>query len=206
MRILHGVDVSYAQGAIDWRRVGMSGLVDFAYIKATEGLHLVDEQLGANHDGAKKAGIPFGVYHFFHFGIDPVAQAQHFLGATNGVHGKLLPVVDVEGGGQDHVTDLPTLIANLSAFVRTVDATLGGKRTMIYTDYGDWNGFMAGTDAFAGHPLWIAEYNHQAAPSLPQGWSDWSVWQHTSGAIVPGIPGHVDADVLQGGDLAKIAR
>ena len=37
---------------------------------------------------------------------------------------------------------------------------------LIYTDWDFWNSHMQGSDAFAGHPLWVAEYNRDPAPTL----------------------------------------
>ena len=201
---MNGIDVSTYQGKIDFAQVKI--YAGFVYAKATEGATYVDDQFRANHDGCKAAGIPFAPYHFFHFGQDPVAQAAHFLATIDGYEGTLLPMVDVESGGQDGVTNLPTLITGLSMFLTAIEKTLGGKRCIIYSDYGDWNGLMQGTDAFSGHPFWVAEYNAQPAPSLPAGFTSWVIWQYSSGGKVPGITGAVDLDRLNGNDLGIIER
>lgn len=192
---MNGIDISEYQGEIDFAAVQASGKVQFVYAKATEGLRTNDACFVRNHDECKRTSIPFGAYHFFHFGEDPESQASHFLQAIEGYRGQLLPMVDVEGGGQDRVTDLAALTHALAAFNAKVEAAIG-KPIVIYTDYGDWNGFMQGTDAFSGHPLWIAEYNSDAAPTLPGGWSDWKIWQYSSSGSIPGISGNVDCDRL----------
>jgi lysozyme len=200
---LRGIDVSTYQGDVDWAAVKASG-ISFVYAKASEGQSYVDDRFNDNHDDCGKIGLALGAYHFFHFGIDPVAQANHFIATTKDRVGNLRPVVDVEGGGQDGVTDLPTLVKNLAAFNDTVEDVLGPL--VIYTDYGDWNGFMQGTDAFSGHTLWIAEYNNQAAPSLPNGFKDWVAWQHADNGSVPGIAGNVDLNVTKANDLSGLLR
>lgn len=201
---LQGVDVSYAQGTIDWGLVKQGCKVDFVFAKASEGLHTDDDFFVRNHDMCKVHGIPFGAYHFFHFGEDPVAQAQHFLTATDGRLGTLLPMVDVEGGGQDGVTDIQMLIQRLSTFLHVVEPHIGNKRMIIYSDYGDWNGFMQGTDAFSGHPFFVAEYNSDPQPTLPNGFKDWVLWQYTSGLVIPGISTFVDGDRTKANDLKGI--
>lgn len=204
---MNGIDVSSWQNEIDWKAVKDSGKVEFVFAKATEGTDNVDSQFIANHTGCKEAGITFGAYHFFHFGQDPEEQARHFLATISGYEGTLLPMVDVEGGGQDGVTNLATLTALLSAFLRVVEASLGGKKCIIYSDYGDWNGFMQGTDAFSGHPFFVAEYNSDAEPTLPNGFSDWALWQYTSSGQIPGISGNVDCDRLNSKhDIGAIER
>ncbi|MGH8165010.1 MAG: glycoside hydrolase family 25 protein, partial [Rhodanobacteraceae bacterium] len=178
--------------------------VQFAYAKATEGTGYADAQFADNHDDAKTRGIPFGAYHFFHFGQDPIAQAQHFLASTDGRRGTLLPMVDVEGGGQDGVSDLGALIRTLAAFNTEIERAVGAK-ILIYSDYGDWNAMMGGTDAFAGHPFWVAEYNSDAAPALPTGITRALVWQFSSSGRIPGIAGNVDLDRFLGEDLREIS-
>jgi lysozyme len=204
--MLQGVDCSDYQGQVDWTLAKASGMVEFVFCKATEGLNNEQAMFVANHDACKANGIPFGAYHFFHFGADPVDQANHFLSVIDGYEGQLLPMVDVESGGQDGITDLPTLIATLGKFTETVEKTLGGKKCIIYSDYGDWNGFMQGTDAFARHPFWVAEYNSDTYATLPGGFTEWVLWQWTSGGTVQGIPGFVDRNRLNGNDLGIIER
>lgn len=201
---LHGVDISVDQQTIDFGAVKQSCKVDFVYAKASEGLHYDDALFQRNHDMCKVHGIPFGAYHFFHFSEDPVTQAQHFLTATDGRLGQLIPMVDVEADGQDGVTDLQKLIQRLASFLHVVEPHIG-KRMIIYADYGDWNGFMQGTDSFSGHALWVAEYNSDSSPTLPNGFSDYALWQYTSGLVIPGIPAFVDGDRTKDDDLKGIS-
>ncbi len=203
---MDGFDYSAWQGDIDWNQIKKDGKVKFAFGKATEGIDSVDSNFVKNHDAAKAAGIPVGAYHFFHFGQDPVEQAKHFLSTIAGREGQLLPMVDVESGGQDGVTDLATLISALSAFIVEVEKTLHGKKCIIYCDYGDWNGFMQGTDAFSGHPFFVAEYNNDKEPTLPSGFKKFDLWQHADNEQIDGIHGNVDADSLNGDSLALISR
>ena len=94
---LNGIDVSYAQGEIDWHAVRAAG-VAFAFVKATEGTSIQDARFARNWVEAKSAGIRRGAYHFFHFGDDPVAQASDFLASAKPQEGDLLPAVDVFNG------------------------------------------------------------------------------------------------------------
>lgn len=190
--MLHGIDVSTYQGQIDWATAKASGQVDFVYAKATEGLHEVDDQFSRNRVVCKERGIPFGSYHFFHPEEDGELQAQHFLSVAAPVDGELVPMVDVE---VDSGLSAEAIIEQLSKFNQHCEALLG-RKIIIYTDYGFWNGSVNGSDAFSGHPLWIAEYNHDAEPTLPQGWNSWVIWQHSSSGSVPGVNGDADLDVF----------
>lgn len=204
--MLQGFDYSVDQGAIDWDAVAASRKVVFAFGKATEGETYTDANFRANHDGAKAAGFPVGAYHFFHFGDDGLAQAERFLEVIDGYEGALLPMVDIEQGGADGESDVASMMRNLGAFLARVDATLAGKRTIIYFEYAFWLYELGGYSGFSGHPAWSAAYNPD--PTLDMsgtGWSDWTLWQYTDRLIVPGIAAPVDGDRLNGA-LSLIQR
>ncbi|TPG73172.1 hypothetical protein EEL31_02010 [Brevibacillus laterosporus] len=75
---IKGIDVSKWQGEINWNQVASDG-VKYAFIKATEGTSLVDRKLNENTQGANRAGIKVGYYHFAHPDMSPQDQANHFL-------------------------------------------------------------------------------------------------------------------------------
>jgi len=201
--LLHGIDVSWAQGMkIDWDAVHRSGLVDFVYARATCAANPADddENFVRNHDECKRLGIPFGAYHFFLFTVPAADQAAHFLSVIDGREGTLCPVVDVEeeSGSGDSVAQM---IANLSAFIGIVEHALG-RAMLIYTDRNTWNTVLGGSDAFAGHRLWVANYtyNPDVPPAMPAGFPDWTVHQYSDKGRIPlteGPPGPVDLNVLK---------
>ena len=203
---LLGFDFSVDQGTIDWQAVADSRKVVFAVGKATEGLTYTDANFHANHDAAKAAGFPVGAYHFFHFGDDGLAQAEHFLATIDGHEGVILPMVDVEQGGADGETDVPSMTRNLGAFLARVDASLRGKRTLIYFEWAFWVYQLGGYSGFSGHPAWPAAYNSDPTFDMTgTGWSDWTLWQYTDRLIVPGVPAPCDGDRLNGA-LSLIQR
>jgi len=59
-----GIDVSHFQGEIDWSTVKAAG-IDFAFIKATDGVAEIDPRFVENWQGAGQANIARGAYHFF---------------------------------------------------------------------------------------------------------------------------------------------
>ena len=62
---LKGIDVSYANGKIDWSKASKE--VDFAIIRCglgSESPDQVDEQYRNNANGCIKYNVPFGIYHF----------------------------------------------------------------------------------------------------------------------------------------------
>ena len=74
--VAKGIDVSYAQGKIDWEKVKASGKVDFAILRAGYGREYsqVDEQFARNYSECKRLGIPIGVYWYSY--ATTVAEAK----------------------------------------------------------------------------------------------------------------------------------
>ena len=90
-----GVDVSNHQGDIDWPALARNN-VAFAYIKATEGGDFRDRRFQFNWEGAKKAGIARGAYHYFTQCRPGIEQAHNFIATVPRGQGALPPVIDAE--------------------------------------------------------------------------------------------------------------
>lgn len=197
---LPGIDVSHWQGTVDWQRVAGDG-VAFAFIKATEGGDYVDPQFVANWDGAARAGVLRGAYHFFRPQTDAAAQAQQFLRTVGVRAGDLPPVLDVE------VTDGRSA-AQIAAGVRTwleIVESATGRRPILYTRASFWTAQMGA--GFGAYPLWVAHYG-AVEPAVPSGWDRWTFWQHSDAGRVAGISGDVDLNWFAGdaADLQAFAR
>ena len=61
---LYGIDVSYANGALNWADIANSGQVDFAILRAGYGRNNLDAQFLNNAIGCFTNNIPFGIYWF----------------------------------------------------------------------------------------------------------------------------------------------
>jgi lysozyme len=195
---LKGVDVSLYQGTIDWTQVKQGG-ISFGYALANDGAGFSDPTFQTNFAAMKSAGVARGATLFFHADQDPIAQADALLLSLTQAgftYGDLLPVIDVElTGGQSP----QTLIAHLQTAVDTVKTRLG-VAPVIYTSPGFWDGSAGGSNAFAAVPLWVANWG-VTCPSLPQGWSTWSLWQYADNGSVSGIGATVDLDRTYGPTL-----
>jgi GH25 family lysozyme M1 (1,4-beta-N-acetylmuramidase) len=62
---LNGLDVYTGDGTVTWSTVKSSG-IDFAFVKADEGVAAPDSKFATNFSGANAAGIYVGPYHFAH--------------------------------------------------------------------------------------------------------------------------------------------
>ena len=95
-----GIDVSHYQGRIDWDQVARDKNVQFVYLKATEGSDLVDDCYLRNLYGAKRVGIPVGVYHFYRPNVNVQWQLRNFSSTAEPWRHDLIPIVDVEKRGK----------------------------------------------------------------------------------------------------------
>ena len=194
---IHGIDVSYYQGKINWQKVKSMKdddvSVRFAFIKATEGLLLVDPYFQRNWREAPKAGIICGAYHFFRPKRDGKTQAKFFLQVVNVEKGDLPPVVDIET--LDGVSPLK-MRAELSDFLNYVEVKTK-VRPIIYTGLKFYEDYLA--DNFDGYPLWIAHYYQ---PKLRLDKSKWKFWQHSDKAKIDGIGHIVDFNAFNGDSTA----
>lgn len=187
---IHGIDISHWQaGALDLEGAKRRGL-QWMYHKATEGETVVDPNYDRRREEAKRAGLPFGAYHFARAGkTDARREALHFLRTAKPVVGDLRPALDIE-------TDEGLSIAELrrwaEAWVNVVVKELEGVRPIVYTPY-DLGEVLSDT------LVWRPRYNNDnRQPVLP-----WDIWQFSNGVF--GVPnrlagvGKVDLNVMRKG-------
>lgn len=198
---LWGIDVSHHQGLIKWPKVAAAG-VQFAYIKASDGLGYTDPQFRRNAGGANAVGIPAGYYHFGHpEDNSAVAEAEAYCEVTKGIPSQLPHCLDLEG------TDAAALsTADLTdwalTWMRTVQKLTGG-RVLLYT-----GAYFARDElgkAAGEFPIWIAHYG--ATTPLENGtWKEWAAFQYSDGGSCPGIDGNVDMDYMDAVFFAEVTR
>lgn len=195
---IRGIDVSYAQGKIDWQKVKAmnedSVHITFAFIKASEGILSADPYFQRNWREAAKNGIICGAYHYFKPAKSGVWQARFFLQTVKEEKGDLPLVVDVEE--LNHVS-ADKMRQQLKSFLGYIEKR-SKTRPIIYAEVSFYQKFLQGY--FDGYPLWIANYN-QPDLTLNKG-GHWAFWQHSDKATVNGINHVVDFDAFNGDSTA----
>ena len=193
---VHGIDVSRYQGEIDWRRARAAGIA-FAYIKATEGGDFLDPKFAENRQGARRAGMRWGAYHYFYFCRPAEDQARWFIRNVPRDARALPHVLDLEWNHRSPTCRLRPPGATVRAEARRFLAILErhyGRRPIIYTTpdfYRDTGiGDLGGTEfwlrSVAGHPGEIYPGKR------------WTFWQYTGTGVVPGVEGPVDINAFAG--------
>ena len=190
---IHGIDVSHYQEDIDWEVVRNASLdtapVSFVFIKATEGVSLLDENFNLNFYEAKQNGLIRGAYHFFIPNIDARAQARFFLKQVHLEPGDLPPVLDVEKAGD---LTVPQLQKAVKTWLDMVEAEYGVK-PIIYTGY-KFKLHYLNAPVFDAYPYWIAHYYVEKLAYK----GEWAFWQHTDCGEVDGVRGDVDCNIFNG--------
>ena len=220
--MIRGLDVSEAQGVIDWKAVYETGC-RFAFVKAYEGNKGLDPLFEQNVAGAKAAGLLVGGY-FFPYPLphlDPAAQAVlHFKGSGGiGSHpGELPPVIDLEWPAPASLAWVkyqctPAQVRTWTIAYRAQMRLLWLREPIVYTYpsfAADVN--LASQTGFAESPLWLASYpkpyqwpaDDAKAPTVAP-WDRATFWQWTGGAarMPSGCPG--DFDVFMGSEAELMA-
>ena len=198
--MIHGLDLSHWDGTVEWPLI--PDVYKFVFIKATEGGYIPDHLADQHWIGAGQQKILRGAYHFWRASATPRAQAKEFhdrvlwLEAQGG-KSELPPIVDLEDDRAPRMTCLPAIRAMLTE----VELAFG-KRPIVYTAKWWTDPWIGNCAWLKEYPLWVADYT-AAPPSaprrLPIGLFNWTFWQYSDWAEMPGIAENdEDVDVFNG--------
>lgn len=178
-----GIDVSRYQKSINWTKVKQNN-IGFVYIKATEGATHKDARFEKNFAGAKEAGIPVGVYHFFRMTSSPQKQFENFKRVVGSRRMDLIPMIDIETK-DGHSKAL--LQRNLDIFISLIKQHYG-VLPMIYSSQVFYNRYLA--PKYNRYHLYLGRYNK--FPPTIVGKGTYSIWQYTESGKIDGISTDVD--------------
>lgn len=194
---IHGIDVSHHQDDIDWtlvKKMNVNGIgINFAFLKATEGVNYVDPCFKDNMDGCKENAITRGAYHYFIAARSGKEQAVNFIENAHLKSGDLAPVLDVE---ENKGTTPEQLHTRLAEWLDVVEKKYKVK-PIIYCNIEYYEKYIAGQ--FNGYPIWIAHYKAKNSPRISD---SWAIWQHNENGHVTGIRTDVDFNAFNGGSWA----
>ena len=201
-----GVDLSYAQGTVNWSTLAPN--VSFALLRVgftgnTEGGIYKDSQFDANVTGCAANKVPYGIY--FYAGATTEEKAMEEATAVL----QYLGVFDAQGNYQQNfrVPNLPIfydveessnilklsntqLLSVVSAFCDTLENF--GFRAGVYASKSVWESKLVSSD-YSRWARWVAQWgDKQTAPAGAH------VWQYSSQGGLPGIATNVDLDLWMG--------
>ena len=193
-----GIDVSYHQGEIDWKKVKAAGY-DFAFIRigyrgyAEAGTVNADIRFDEYIQQAQNAGLDVGVYFFSQAVNEEEAreEAQFVLDHLSGYNLQLPVVFDPESildddARTDHVSG-EQFTKNTEAFCSAIEAA--GYDAMIYSNM-LWEAYELDLEKLSAYPVWYADY--ELKPQTPY---HFEVWQYTNQGSVDGINGRTDINI-----------
>lgn len=191
---IEGIDVASYQPNTDWAKVKADGIT-FAIIKATEGTGYTNPYFDHDWKGTKANGIYRGAYHFFRASVDPVAQADYFVGVMGALGADdLPPTIDLE------VTDgmsASTVASRALTFLKEVEKK-SGRTPIVYTGPSFFSSTLGEPAGFGGYPLWIANYG-VSCPTVPPTWKKLTFWQYDDKPNINGVNGSgLDHDIFNG--------
>lgn len=182
-----GMDISHHQGKVDWAAVVKEGAVDFAFVKATEGLTFKDPEFENNRSALGGTTLRWGAYHYYRPEDSGKEQANYFLktvGVDNLKKHLLPPVLDVEEWNKESTQEL---INGVQTWLDTVEAAIG-RKPIVYTYHEFWTAHL--NRGFQDYPLWLSGPLEESVP--------WSFWQMGNQGQVAGVGGCVDQDMFRG--------
>ena len=186
--ICKGIDVSYHNGTIDWKKVKQSE-VEYAIIRCGYGTNdksQDDKKWEENVKGCTDNNIPYGVYLYSY--ADTVekasSEADHAIRLLQGKKFKYPVYYDLE---EDAIRKKlsKTEIANIAkTFCNKLSAK--GYTVGIYANK-DWFTNYLTDSCFNNWTKWVAQYN-----TVCNYQGKYDMWQCSSTGRVPGISGNVD--------------
>ena len=177
-----GFDVSDWQPTIDWEKARSAG-IEFAFIKATQGVSIACVHYKKHWQNSQSAGIERGSYHFYDYRYKPLEQATWLLknAPDPGEKGYVLDAEQIK-------VKIPVKVPasyqdDLQVFCE-FNKKETGSLPIIYTGFYWWKDNCPTATWARECPLWIAGYNW-SVPMVPMPWGPdgWEFWQFTDKGI-----------------------
>ena len=187
-KVLYGIDVSYAQGEVDWAKVKQSG-VDFAVLRCGYGQDEIeqdDECWNVNAAACEAYDIPYGTYFFCYARTVQEAQGevQHALRLLKGKNLTLPVFYDMEYSSWQGDLSNETYAAIAQVFCGALEEA--GYKVGVYANLDWWENRLT-APCFDDWYRWVAQYNDECDYE-----GTYHLWQFSDAGTVSGVDGMVD--------------
>lgn len=203
---IRGLDVSRAEGEVDWKRV-KSQIFDFAYIRAS--FREEDPKFQSHWKATREVGLLRGAYHRFDYCKAVVDQAA-LIQRVVPIEKEALPLaiwVDLPIGAEQQACARAPSPEDLKARVLALLERVGSHYGKVPLVYGVRSHLNQVLDArFNKYMVWFASYPRERTATLSAkdlsfgGSNPWTLWQFTAFETVHGIGENVDVSVFFGND------
>ena len=188
-----GIDVSKWQGEIDWEKVKNAG-VEFAIIRVGyqtdyDGENVVDPYFLDNIEGAKRVGLPVGIYYYSYAkNVDQAIQQAEWVNKQLSEYQIDLPIAfDWESWNSFNKAGMSFYTINKAANIFLDVLAENGYKGMLYSSKSYLEKIWYPTE----HDTWLAHYTSQ---TNYQG--KYSIWQMCDTGRIDGINTNVDVDIM----------
>ncbi|WP_283608307.1 glycoside hydrolase family 25 protein [Faecalispora anaeroviscerum] len=201
--MLKGIDVSNANGCVDWDK--LKGNIDFAILRCGIGSDMSsqdDKQWGQNVAECNRLGIPWGAYLYsYAMSIaEAESEASHALRLLNGLKPVYPVYIDMEDadGYKAKRGGISKQMASDICRIFCERVTAAGYVAGVYANK-DWAMNRIDMAQLAGYTFWLAQYSSKVTYT-----GKYDMWQYSSSGSLPGISGRVDMNYCYK-DFAAVA-
>ncbi len=192
MKSIKGIDVSYAQGDIDFDKLKKSQ-VKFAIVRSSFGWEKgqKDDKFDRNIKGFQSRNIPCGAYHYSYAKSkeDAVKEAEYCLECIKGKKLQLPVFIDLE---DDSVAAQGRRVCTDIAKTFCDRMKKAGYESGIYINPNWLNNYVYKDELLGKYTIWLAQWG-SAKPAF-----ECSLWQYNVGenGSVDGVSGRCDLNVM----------
>ena len=208
---LKGIDISNAQGNIDWKKVKGDN-VQFVIIRCGWGgdyKNQDDPKFNEYVSKCEQYGIPYGVY-LYSYALttdNARSEAQHTLRMLNGrkpKYGVWFDMEDADHYKQNHGISIYQSRQLITDICKTYCEAIkkAGYDVGIYANYDYWKNVIY-KDQVSQYPIWLAIWG-PSQPPMPC-----KIWQYTDAGHIDGITanhGRVDCNIMYSTETPTINK
>lgn len=190
-----GIDVSKWQGEIDWEKVKNAG-AEFAIIRVGyqtdyDGENVVDPYFLDNLEGAKRVGLPVGIYYYSYAkNVDQAIEQAEWVNKQLSEYQIDLPIAfDWESWKSFNTAGMSFYTINKVAkeFLNTVAPPNSNRKGILYSS----KNYLEKIWYESEHGTWLAHYTNQTDYK-----GKYSIWQMCDTGRINGINTNVDIDIM----------
>ena len=188
-----GIDVSKWQGEIDWEKVKNAGaefvIIRMGYQTDYDGENVIDPYFVANIEGAKRVGLPVGIYYYSYAkNIKQAKEQAEWVKEQIKQYEIELPIAfDWESWNSFNKAGMSFYTINKAANVFLDTLVENGYKGLLYSSKNYLEKIWNPTK----HDTWLAHYTSQ---TNYQG--KYSIWQMCDTGRIDGINTNVDVDIM----------
>lgn len=202
VRSVKGIDVSYHNGRIDWKKVKESG-IDFAFIRVGYGDSykssggVLDSEFYRNVRNARKNGIDIGVY-VYSTAINvnqAKKEAQFVIDAIKDLGDFEYPIVyDFESEYRKKYIHKAENTRMVKAFFKEIEKA-GYENVTIYSDFNMLYRYLKYSEIEEKYGCWMAYWTYDYDRFPTDKFENVKYWQFSDRGRIPGITEDVDLNV-----------